>query len=261
MRTSMILFALAGTTLGLFGAGGCEGDSSGSGGDASSADTTDATSTDASSGATGAGGALECPRGSHAEAGACASSLVEWTAAPGLAQKRDHHATAVVESDAGPFLIVIGGVVDNTVNLDSIEMAPIQPDGSLGAFRDGGALPETAAGAAIAVVGRTVVVLGGFRTQGGIHLSNQADVAQVGADGVLGDWSEGPELGVSRFHGAAAASGANVYMVGGLTGDNTDNTTRVERAIVGADGALGEWEDMPDLPEKRSCLLYTSRCV
>lgn len=250
MRKTAILFALASVALGTIGAAGCGDDeSAGSGGDATGG-ATDGATTDATS--TGTGEPIECARGSHEEAGACTSSLVEWTTAPSLAQKRDHHATAIALSDAGPMLYVIGGVVDNTEDLASVEIAPIQSDGSLGAFHDGGALPETAAGAAIAVVGRTVLVIGGFRSRGGFHLSSQTDVAQLGADGALGEWTEGPEMSTTRFRGAAVAKGSNVYVVGGLMGNNTNNTERVERAVVGADGVVGAWERMPDLPEKRS---------
>jgi hypothetical protein len=256
MRRQTILFALTWASLGALGASGCGDDASGTGGGAaettSGATTTDASSVSSSSSSGGEGGSVECPRGSHDESGVCASSLAEWAVGPSLAQKRDHHATAVVETAVGPRLFVLGGVVDNADHLASIEVADIQPDGSLAAFVDGGSLPETAAGAGVAVVDQLVVVLGGFRSSGGYHLSRQVDVARIGADGSFGTWTTAPELGRARFHGAAIAAGTSIYMVGGLTGNNTDSTDLVERSIVGEDGTLSEWEEVTPLPIQRS---------
>src|SRR5262249_32038691 len=80
------------------------------------------------------------------------------TIAPG----RDHHATIVATTKAGPAVYVLGGT-DHYASyvLNDVERAPIQPDGSLGAFAKIGTLPRKLAGHSIALVGDVVVVSGG----------------------------------------------------------------------------------------------------
>jgi hypothetical protein len=179
---------------------------------------------------------------------------VAWATAAPLEQRRDHHLTFVVESDAGAFLHVMGGVIDNATLLDDSEVAAIQADGSLGPWQPGASMPEVAAGAGVAVVGRTLIVTGGYRQSaaGTSTLSSETDVAPILADGSIGEWAVGPALAETRFHAGTIAHGDSVYVVGGLTGDNTENTARVERAVVAADGSVGAWADVGALPEPRS---------
>jgi hypothetical protein len=88
-------------------------------------------------------------------------------------------------------------------------------------------------------VGRVVVVAGGYRLNGQQPtLSRATDISVVGEDGSLGAWSEGPQLGATRFHHAKVATGDQVFVLGGLTGNNTVQTPMVERATVSADGTI-----------------------
>ena len=207
----------------------------------------------ASAGAGGGGGEASCPPGSHPAADTCEATLTGWTEGPPLSMKRDHHLTFVAVADAGPMLYAAGGVVDNGDLRDDIESAAIQPDGSLGPWSTASSLPQVAAGAGVAVVGTTVVVSGGYRlTSGGNPtLSAATDVGVLAADGTIGGWTAGPELAETRFHHTMVANGDHLYVIGGLTGDNTDNTPRVEHAVVDG-GAVGAWSDVTPLPAKRS---------
>jgi hypothetical protein len=203
-------------------------------------------------GSAGAAGGSSCPAGSHAVGSECDSTLA-WTAAPAITKKRDHHVTFAAKSDAGKFLWAAGGIQDNTVALSSIERAPIAEDGSVGAWAGAGALPEPVIGGSVAQVGDAVILTAGIRpdANGKATLSDKTNIALVGADGKLGGFSDGPTLSVTRFHHGMAAHGDTIYVVGGLTGDNTDNTPIVEKATVSA-GAIGTWAPTTPLPEKRS---------
>ena len=225
--------------------------------DAPAADPTSASSGAGTTGTGGDGGAggggPTCPPGSHAAPdGGCEATLAEWSTGPSLAQRRDHHLTFVASSEAGPFIYAAGGVVDNGELLDSIELAPIQPDGTLGPWSSASTLPEVIAGAAVAVVGTTVVMTGGYRMAAvSATLSKKTDVAVLGADGTLQTWAAGPEMSLSRFHHAMVAHGDSLYVIGGLTGNNTDNTPKVERAMItGSDVAA--WTEVTPLPGRRS---------
>jgi N-acetylneuraminic acid mutarotase len=176
--------------------------------------------------------------------------LTSWTKGPSLLQKRDHHATFVADSSAGAFLYVLGGIQDNTNELATVEFAPLGADGSVGAWAAGADLPEVMAGHMIATVGTTLMVSGGYRT--GPVLSPKTEVTTIQADGTLGPWKEGPKMKAGRFHHAMVAWKDSFYVVGGLTGDNTDSTPKVERAIVAADGTVGAWTPMTPLPVQRS---------
>jgi hypothetical protein len=196
----------------------------------------------------GAGGA-PCEAGSHPGPNGCESTLASWSDGPPLAEKRDHHATFVAESDAGAFLYVLGGVRDMNTLLSSAEAAPLGADGSVGAWAPATTLPETMAGHMVAVVDRTVIVTGGYRA--GPSLSNKTEYAEIGADGRIGLWADGPTLAATRFHHAMIAVKGSLYVAGGLTGNNTDNTTLVERSVVSA-GSVGAWSQLTPLPQKRS---------
>jgi hypothetical protein len=211
----------------------------------------------ASGGSAGAGGASgeKCPAGSHAgPSGGCEATLTGWTEAPPLAQARDHQLSFVASSGSQDMLFAAGGVEDNADLLEDIEVAAIQPDGSLAPWAAGGKLPGVMAGAGVAVVGATVVVTGGFRLTGAGSptLSSATDVGRVMPDGTIGSWTVGPKLDATRFHHAMVANGPTLYVLGGLTGDNTDNIADIERADVLEDGTVGAWVEVPPLPGKRS---------
>jgi hypothetical protein len=158
-----------------------------------------------------------------------------------------------VETDAGAFLFAATGTVDNGEIFDDVEVAAIAGDGTLSAWSAGTALPDGMAGAGVAVSGDVVVVAGGFRMGAtGATLSRSTEVSVVGADGALGPWSDGPDLGEGRFHHAMIAAGDVVYVLGGLTGDNTYQTPAVERATVSADGTVSDWVETTPLPRDLS---------
>jgi hypothetical protein len=182
------------------------------------------------------------------------AELSGWSDGPALATRRDHHATAVLESSQGAFLYVMGGVQDMQTGLGSTEYSAIGSDGALGPFQSGAPLSEVMIGHSIAVVDDVVVLTAGIRAgPGGTGvLTTRTDVARVQADGTLSPWSAGPELAASRFHHSSAAHGRFVYVVGGLTGAGTDNTPSVERAEVSEDGTLSAWTEVTPLPGKRS---------
>jgi hypothetical protein len=165
-------------------------------------------------------------------------------------EKRDHHATFVADSSAGAFLYVLGGIQDGTNQLATVELAPLAADGSVGAWAAGTELPEVMSGHMIASVGATVMVSGGFRT--GPVLSSKTEITTIQPDGTLGPWLAGPKMKVGRFHHAMSAWKDSIYVVGGLTGNNTNSTPLVERAVVAADGKVGAWSALTPLPKQRS---------
>jgi hypothetical protein len=234
MRTHVVL-ALWACFIAL--SAGCEEGIESSGGSAQGG----AAGGDAGGGGTGGG----CTEGSPDEGGACVTALGAWQPAPSLAHARDHHATFVAESEAGPHLYVLGGVVDMEAPVPEIERAPILEDGSLGSFETIGAL--TTLGPGVAQAGSRVLIAGGIRSNAGP--SAQTDLGTVQADGSI-SFEDGPPLSSPRFHVALATASDHVYVVGGIQADGTSQAS-VERATFTQAG-LGSWELDTPLPEPRS---------
>ncbi len=174
------------------------------------------------------------------------TTLGAWQAAPSLAHARDHHASFIAESEAGPHLYVLGGVVDMEAVVPEIERAPILEDGSLGNFETVGSLVTLGPG--VAQVGSRVLIAGGLRSNGGP--STSTDLGTVQADGAI-SFEDGPELNAPRFHVALAAAKDHVYVVGGIQAGGTSQAS-VERATFTEEGGVGSWELDTPLPEPRS---------
>jgi hypothetical protein len=80
----------------------------------------------------------------------------------------------------------------------------------------------------------------------GSHLDGELCAA------TLTGWEEGPALDAARDHqvsfAAESSTGPALYVAAGTRTSGAAND-RVERAWIGDDGSLGDWEDLDDLPE------------
>ncbi len=161
--------------------------------------------------------------------------------------------TFIVETPQGAFLYASGGVRDMSTPVASTEVSALAADGSVGAWNATSNLNEAAIGGGVGVVGQFVVIAGGLRANsfGKAATSTHTSTAVVADDGAITNWEAGPELATSRFHGATAAVGNFVYVLGGLTGDGKDSTPEVEMAVV-TDSKLGPWQQVTPYPERRS---------
>jgi N-acetylneuraminic acid mutarotase len=208
-------------------------------------------SSSSSSGSGGSGGSQgsggSCPAYEHlADGGACDTTLT-WQSAGTINPARHHHVTFVAETKAGPFLYVAGGYTGSAF-LTAVSRAAIQANGSLGSWQSQTALPSGLAGHMIVYGAGHAVVMGGLTATGEV-----ADVLSAPIDdtGAVGAWAPQAMLPVVRMHGAAALSGSNVYVVGGL-GASMTAIANVERATLGADGSIASWEELAALPGPRS---------
>jgi Kelch motif protein len=132
-------------------------------------------------------------------------------------------------------LYVVGGMTA------SIEQAPIDAAGNLGAFTPSGVnLTTSRYGHTMAVLGNNLYVIGG-RTPSG--LTGTLERSQIAADGSLGAFStvSGVALTTPRTDHMTVAVGNFLYVIAG-TGAN-GNTLNVERAPIGFDGTLGAFAD------------------
>lgn len=203
-----------------------------------------------SSGSSGTGGSEAfCPPGSHPGALDCEADLKDWTAAPKLAHKRDHHVTLVADTPAGTFLYVVAGV-GTGATIKPIERATIAADGTLSAFSDVAMMPEGLLGCGLAQVDRSFVIAGGLGDDSNSKTS--VYVGQIADDGGV-SFTKGPDLGASRYHVSLAYSQGFIYAMGGLFqsvvgGMPTQKVVdTIERAAF--DGkTVSPWEMVAPLP-------------
>ncbi len=125
-------------------------------------------------------------------------------------------------------LYLVGGS-EGEHTYDGVASATVAPDGTLGAWRAEALLPESATTVALLVHGGALYALGG-RT-GGHHapaeISRKILRASIGADGLLGVWSEaGEPLPAPRHYlGQAVVLRGHVLLYGGRAEDGRATDT------------------------------------
>ena len=148
-----------------------------------------------------------------------------------LTTARDSHVAITVKN----FLYVIGGEDINGTPLASVERAPINANGSIGAFSAFSSLSIPRTGPTAILTSNFLYVIGGGGA--GTAIFTSIERATVGSDGTLGAFSDaGIDLQTSRFGATTTMIGNDVYEVGGETipGDAGPGVflTTVEHATV-----------------------------
>jgi hypothetical protein len=144
-------------------------------------------------------------------------------------------AATVVHNDV---IYVIGGV-DGRIFVPITEFAKINPDGSLGSWRQGPALNEERGFIEAAIHDDYIYVVGGGNGPNGKNLLRSVERAKIQADGSLGPWqTETNAMITPRRCSKVFISGDHIYSLGGFAGALLDT---VERAEILEDGSLGEW--------------------
>lgn len=162
-------------------------------------------------------------------------NLGPWTTLPGtLVTARVGATTAVI----GSYLYVFGGG-NATTGLTSIERAPINNDGTLGAF-------ATVAGTTLATgrINHTSFVSDAYvyHLGGNFAPTNTVERAAINGDGSLGSFSlvASSDLKVERWTHGGAKIGNYYYVFGGeKTGGSVSS---IEYAPIHSDGSLGAFQ-------------------
>jgi len=142
----------------------------------------------------------------------------------------------------GNDVYLVGGAASAGAYLDTVERAPINPDGSLGAFTVvPGAVGTARAGHTSVVVGNSVLLFGGEGASGPL---GSIERAAVGTGGTLGRFAvvPGATLATPRANHVSAVVGNYVFSVGG---EGRELLASVERASINGSGALGPFATVP----------------
>ncbi|WP_146646422.1 Kelch repeat-containing protein [Labilithrix luteola] len=188
--------------------------------------------------------AVSCDDRRATSAMTCGS--LSWSTSEVKSRPRNHHATFIVSTAAGPYLFAIGGA-DGQKGIASVDAAPVAADGSLGPFEGRAPLTMPTGGLTGGVVGNVIVVAGGMTD---MSVTAESFRAVVGDDGSLGAWAPAGSTGRARMHPGGFTRGDSIYVLGGF--DDPNVWDDVVRATVGADGIVSAWMPAGTLPGPRS---------
>ena len=170
----------------------------------------------------------------------------DWVATSTFAHSRASHAGGAHQGR----LYVLGGYFyepDNFIRFKDVQLATIQPDGSLSSWRETAAFSIERSGLGVAFHGGFVYLVGGDGPNGSL---GDVQYALLAPDGSIERWQTSPHrLNTPRSnHVCLVATQANgisyLYTVAGVgqKGKNTVHFDTVEFAPLAADGTPGPWK-------------------
>lgn len=141
---------------------------------------------------------------------------------------------------------LLGGKT-STAYVSTVYTAPINTDGTLGAWTTGTSLPAILGYSKALVTKNRVYLLGGYN---GTAYLTTVYTAPINSDGTLGTWTTGTSLPVIKSGSEAIITKDRIYLFGGNNG--VDFLSSVHTAPINADGTLGTWTTSTSLPEALS---------
>ena len=127
------------------------------------------------------------------------------------------------------------------------EYAPINGNGTLGAWQTATSLPFARSDGSTHAFNGYLYYLGG--SNGGAL--NHVNYAPINGNGTLGAWQTATSLPSARKTQASSISNGKIYLFGGLDSPN-NSLTDVIGATINGDGTLGTWNSSTSLPAVRS---------
>ena len=137
---------------------------------------------------------------------------------------------------------LLGGIIDNSYS-STTYTAPINPDGTLGAWTTATSLPATVGYSQAIVTNNRVYLLGGYSNGSD---SSTVYTAPINPDGTLGTWTTSDSLPVAVSYSQAIVTKNRVYLLGGAIDDSY--SADVYTAPINPDGTLGAWTTSASLP-------------
>ena len=179
-----------------------------------------------------------------------AGAILPWQPAPtelSLPQPRTDG--ALVQS--GTNLLYLGGSRDGTDAVATVYSAPIQSAaGNLTPWVEATPLPAPRRHAAAAVVSGTVYVMGGYDASGAPTTTTFSGTPDP-KTGAIPSWTTVDTLALpeARAWASVVPSGDGIILAGGQ--GPAGATASTWKSTLGANGVLGAWKPMADMPEPR----------
>ncbi|MGQ0508365.1 MAG: Kelch repeat-containing protein [Myxococcaceae bacterium] len=153
-----------------------------------------------------------------------------WVTTTAFATGREHHTSVCYNG----YLYVAGGF-DGTTRRTDVQVAPINANGTVGAWSTTTALPTGRERHSTVVQDGYLYVIGGFD---GTNRLNEVQAAPINASGTLGAWAAKPGVMMARENLSAVAYGGHLYTLGGNTGAY-QSTVEVASFVT---GGIGNWQ-------------------
>jgi Tol biopolymer transport system component len=166
-------------------------------------------------------------------------SLGAWQTTSSMTVPRQYFAACA----GNDYLYAIGGDSPSVI-YSSVEYAPINPDGSLGAWQttQSMTLPRRAI--------QAVTANGAIYVPSGNNFSGRqasVDYATIQADGSLSAWATTTNVIIPRNYYGIASDGQMIYIIGGGAYESNTSITSVEAAEINANHTLGTWQSVSSL--------------
>ena len=126
----------------------------------------------------------------------------------------------------------------------TVYTAPINTDGTLGAWTTGTALPIPIDYSHAVVTKNRVYMFGGLTT-GGTPIST-VYTAPINSDGTLGTWATGTALPITLAYSSVVVTKSRVYLLSGY--QSGAYSANIYSAIINVDGTIGSWTISGALP-------------
>ena len=149
-------------------------------------------------------------------------------------------ATSVVYNG---FIYELGGV-DNSGTVNTVYYAPLNPNGTVGAWSTTTVLPDSLSYASAVVNNGFVYELGGGDNGGNV---NTVYYAPLHPNGTVGTWNTTTVLPDFIVAATSVVNNGYVYEIAGQ--NNTDNTATVYYAPLNSNGTVGAWSTTTSLPD------------
>ncbi len=147
--------------------------------------------------------------------------------------------------EASGTIYVAGGVNQaGGSTVATVYYAHVNADGSLGPWQTANGMLDARKFFNLAVAGQYVYAAGGYSSQ--LAVFPKVEFAAINADGSLGQWQNTTMLPQAEWGVGLAVTNSNLYAIGGYT--EMGAGTSVYYAPIDANGALGQWNNAPDLP-------------
>ncbi len=169
-----------------------------------------------------------------------------WSTATNFTDGRYEHGIAAYNG----YFYIMGGTDDNTLMAD-VQYAPINSNGSLGAFSYTASLTNPRKDFSVAVSNGHMYVIGGYDSMRGNTLID-VQMSAINADGSLGAWTTTTPFNtlasfntLGRYGAGAVISNGYMYVTGG--GNDNTNFADTRTAQVNTMSRIGTYSQLVDL--------------
>lgn len=161
-----------------------------------------------------------------------------WVATTGMLGPQYRHALVAYNG----YLYTLGGGVNlGTGSVDDVEYAPINADGTLGAWAQTSGFTSGVLDPTAVAYGGYLYIIGGSYFNGSVTSVNTVRYAPINADGTVGGWITTTGFATARHSHTSIAHGGYLYVIAGRNNNSSSPLGTVEYAPINADGSIGTW--------------------